>query len=317
MAKGKTKVNRVADDKRKGAEGAYRDKVLESIKANEHLYAAYEWIKDWREQESSRDLRSRYKLGEFCQQIIQDEQENNGSLYGLNAFGRLSEAFSEDKSFLQAAVRFANAFTHEQLDYLCSARREDDEPISWSHVRWLLSITQPTVREDMLARLLHECWTSDQFGKECGKVMNGADAKPRPGGRKVAAPKNLKGLLNQVGAYTEKINKRAVNWTDAESSPAAMILDMPPAQIDDNLVKDLISKRNSCEESIQRLSQTKRELDKAIARAQRAMEKNMELGKAKVTGAIPDGVEDEDDEEDDGEDDVSNGTPRSLVRAGA
>jgi hypothetical protein len=313
MAKAKTKVSKAAEDKRKRADVGDRDKILESIKANKCLYAAYEWIKDWKAEESSRDLRSRYRLGEFCQQIIQDEQENNGSLYGLNAFGRLSSVFDEDKSFLQAAVRFANSFTPEQLDYLCNARRADGTPISWSHVRWLLTITQPTVREDMLARLLVECWTSDQFGKECGKVVNGADAKPRPGGRKVSAPKNLKGLLNQVGAYTEKINKRAINWTDAESSPAAMVLDMPPAQIDDNLVRDLISKRNACEESIQHLSQTKRELDKAIARAQRTLAKNQELGAARATGAIPDGVEDDDDDEDDGSDDVSNGTSRALV----
>jgi hypothetical protein len=286
-------ASKAADDMR---EHDRRAKIVESLKSNNRLYAAYQWILKWKEDESSHDLRSRYELGAFCRQIIQDEEENNGSLYGLNAFGRLSEVFSQDKSVLQAAVRFANAYTPDQLETLCSLRRQDDEPISWSHVRWLLTIPQPAVREDMLMRLLKECWPSDVFGKECAKVLKGPEAERRPGGRKIAAPKNIKGLLDQVGTFTDKINKRAAIWTDPESSPAAMVLDMPPAQVDDSLVKDLISKRNACEESIQNLSMTKRELDKAIARAQRALEKKMDQGKAKAMKRL----QDFDTEEDDG-----------------
>lgn len=300
-------MNKVASD----SELDRRQQILESIKANERLYAAYEWIRDWKEKESSHDLRARYDLGIYCRQIIKDEQEENGTLYGLNAFGKLSEVFSQDKTMLQAAVRFANAYTSEQLDFLCAVRRKDDEPVSWSHVRWLLTIQQPTVREDMLMQLLKECWTSEQFGKECSKVTKGPDAERRPGGRKVSAPKNIKGLLDQVGTFTDKINKRAPIWTDPASSPAAMILEMPPAQVDDSLVRDLISKRNACDESIQALTRTKRELDKAIARAQRALEKSQEIVRA-AKKALPDGVEDDEDEE--GESEVSR-TADELVGA--
>jgi hypothetical protein len=279
-------------------------KVVERIKENPKLHEALQWIREWQRRETNHDLRSRYELGVYCRSIKEDEEENDGAVFGKNAVGWLSEALGgEDRSLILACIRFANAFTEEQLDNLCSIVRKDGHLVSWSHVRLLAGEMPPTVREALLMQCVDECWTSTQLAHKIRETLT-PNQPVGKGGRKVMAPKNLKGLLEQVGTFTEKINKRAENWNGGQSSPAAMVLRMDATEVSEKLIQELMDKRNSTEEAIQKLILTKRELDKAIARAQRAYERALEDGKARAAGEDPaeegrgPGCQEENEEED-------------------
>jgi hypothetical protein len=258
-------------------------KVEARIKENPKLFEALEWIRAWQQRETNHDLRSRYELGVYCRAIKEDEEENDGAVFGKNAVGWLSEALGgEDRSLVLACIRFANAFTEEQLENLCSIVRQDGHLVSWSHIRLLAGEMPPTIREALLMQCVDECLTSTQLAHRIRETLTPGQPVGK-GGRKVSAPKNLKGLLEQVGTFTEKINKRAENWTGPQSSPANMILRMDASEVSEGLINDLIEKRDSTEEAIQKLTQTKRELDKAIARAKRAHQKTLEDGVTEAT----------------------------------
>jgi len=262
------------------------------------LQESYLWVSQWYKNEANRGLKSRWELGNYCNKIYEDEQENEGRRYGLRSIARLAAAVREDKSSLLLAIRFARCYTKEQRDTLCNVRRSDGTPITWSHVRVLLQVDEAEGREELLARCVSESWTVEVLQREVQAITN--RGKTTKAGAPVSRPKSIDGLLSQVGAFTEKIIKRGPIWTEGTTAASVMVTDLVPEKITDKLLDDLKAKRESCVKAINELNNTKRDLELAITRATNV------LNRIKVN-AVDEANEEDEDVEDEYEDGAHEG----------
>ena len=189
---------------------------------NPELRKVYEDLREWDEKELRRTILSRYELG---QQLIPVE-EDDGFRYGQEAMKKLSIALGWTDSLLYDALRFCRSYTREQAESLCEMRTSSGRPLTWTHIRALISLTA-VERQEMLLRTLAEDWTTDNLAEQI------AQAHPKKSGAqspRLHVPRDLDAVIREQDGLAEKFLERAdAVWRD-ESSLTQRFLELSPEE---------------------------------------------------------------------------------------
>ncbi len=122
------------------------------------------------------------------------------------------------------ARKFAQAFTAEQFDELCSLRLPDGKPLSPSHVRLLLSVNDKRRRKGLLSRVIKEGWSTSRLYDSIRQIQ----AASSPAGPPFREPESVDAAVVQIANLTgrwlrwlkvleigkEEESKGEITWDD-------------------------------------------------------------------------------------------------------
>src|SRR4051812_31018170 len=107
---------------------------------------------------------------------------------------------------MQRARQFARTYSEKDLEDLCRLRTPGGMPLSWGHVRRLVSIPNKAKRAALQKRSAREGWTAAQLSEVIQREVVGR--KRRYGGRPFTAPRTLEEGLRQVVLRSEEWLRR-------------------------------------------------------------------------------------------------------------
>src|SRR4051812_671161 len=90
---------------------------------------------------------------------------------------------------MQRARQFARSYSEKDLEELCRLRTPGGMPLSWGHVRRLVSVPSKAKRSALQKRSAREGWTAAQLSEVIQREVVGR--KRRYGGRPFTAPRTL------------------------------------------------------------------------------------------------------------------------------
>jgi hypothetical protein len=92
-------------------------------------------------------------------------------------------------------MKFAKAFTKEQIDELCATPMSNGKIISYTVLRVLATVESKKKRDKLLKNAIEQCWTSS----EASNAVRGARAntEKETRGRPLMIPKDLNALVRQ------------------------------------------------------------------------------------------------------------------------
>jgi hypothetical protein len=209
-------------------DAAERRKILQAMTAACRKKLKY--FETWLRKEVSHTLRSRYELGLQVQELYEDERRNGGRLYGRNAIGRICKILRWDDGVIRLALRFVQTFTPEDLERLCAQVLPTGEPLTWSHVRALLTVDDASRRQELLDRTVAEGWNCMELAHE---IKSGADGSGGDGrGRPPRVPRDFDGAVAQQQQSAEEWDRLHTRvWGKQDRSLVTQAAKLPPEQV--------------------------------------------------------------------------------------
>jgi hypothetical protein len=206
-------------------EAAAREKILQAM--TPACRKKLKYFETWLRKEVSHTLRSRYELGLQVQELYEDERKNGGKLYGRNAIGRICKLLRWDDGVIRMALRFVRTFTPEDLERLCALVLPGGEPLTWSHVRVLLTVDDATRQQELLERTAAEGWTCTELARE---IKNLEDRPAGDGrGRPPRVPKDFDGAVAQQQQSAEEWDRLHTRvWGKQDRSLLTQAAKLPP-----------------------------------------------------------------------------------------
>lgn len=98
------------------------------------------------------------------------------------------------------ARKFAETYTEEQLEELCSKRRPDGKPLGPTHVRLLLLVNDKRRRKGLQSRALRGGWSTSRLHQEIRQVQ----ASSSPAGAPFKRPESADDALAQIANMTSR-----------------------------------------------------------------------------------------------------------------
>ncbi len=217
-------------------EHAKRKKILASM--TPALRDKLAFFESWLFREVGHVLRNRYELGQQVLELYNDEKQNGAKLYGKNAIGRICKILRWDDGTIRMALRFAQTFTQQDVDRICSLVLPGGAPVTWSHIRTLLAVSNRESRIELLDKTVANGWTSMELAEEI--VRN----RPRAGnderGRPPKHPNDFDSSLAQIQLFTKKWDRQYSRvWSNKEHSLSTNAADMPADKVDVNQIHEL------------------------------------------------------------------------------
>jgi hypothetical protein len=181
------------------------------------LREKYEWIREWLDTEIKTTLQSRYELGEQVLEIYMDETKNGAKVYGRGAINKICKLLDWDDGVIRACLKLVQTYTREDIVRICALKLPRDEPVTWSHVRTLLEVDDPTQRDELLEKTVAEGLTCTELGLEVKQLVEKAPDDGR--GRPVKVPSSFSGLVQQQLQVADTWEKRyAKVWSNSPQS---------------------------------------------------------------------------------------------------
>jgi hypothetical protein len=209
-------------------EAAERQAVLQSM--TPACQEKLRYFDTWLRNEVSHTLRSRYELGLQVRELYDDEWQNGGRLYGRNAIGRICKLLRWDDGVIRLALRFAQAFTPEDLERLCALALPRGETLTWSHVRALLAVDDPAQRLGLLERTAAEGWTCTELAQEVKGLVERPAQDRR--GRPPRAPKDFDGAVAQQQQSAEQWDRHFTRvWGKQDRSLVTQAARLPAEHV--------------------------------------------------------------------------------------
>lgn len=205
--------------------------------ANQALKGKLDWIIDWTRKESARGLISRYELGTVVKEIYDDEKAD-GSVYGKNSFQKIALFTGEDPGLIRMAMRLVNCFTLEQVEQLAATIMADGiTPLSYSHVRQLLTIDNSSARETALQKTVNNTWTSGQLGEYIHNLSHHGNGLTDDFSSR--SPKTINGLLLQQQKFADDWETKCEHFLDPSQSLSAKAKGLSNDEITEELAKKI------------------------------------------------------------------------------
>jgi hypothetical protein len=240
-------------------EAAVREKVVRRMTpaCREKL----KYFETWLREEVDHTLRSRYELGLQVQELYEDERTDGGKLYGKNAIGRICKLLRWDDGVIRSALRFVQTFTPDDLERLCALVLPKGEPLTWSHVRALLTMNDATQRQQLLERTAAEGWTCTELAHE---IRSLADGRGRDGrGRPPRVPKDFDGALAQQRQSAEGWDRLFTRvWVKTDHSLVTQAAKLAQEEVTEERLR----------QARELAAQLRRVADQALAQAEKAEE---------------------------------------------
>ncbi len=182
------------------------------------------------------NLRYYHRIGKICEMIRQDPGAYVGK-DGTPGMKLIERALSTQARTLRKAAMFANMYDDAQLTHLISLTNPTNKfQLHWGHVSFLLTVTTPEKREryaqEAVEKLLDPGALHDLIKKR----------SQRSGGhgRKHVMPKTIAAQIRQVLSVCKQwVGKNSNVWNGEEESVFGNLLNMPPADMEPDMVAQL------------------------------------------------------------------------------
>ena len=189
-------------------------------------------------------IRKYYAVGTQVLQGLDDGQRYDGKTVAEAAARLGTEGDSVRK-----AREFARAYTPAQLEELCGLRTPDGEPLTWSHVRWLIQVKDPVDRSELQAGAAREGWSSRQLGAEVRRRRGG---KTAPGGRTFDVPSDPEAVRRKLVELTRQWLRLYEAFGDTEGAVLRVFLG---GSLKGHKTADLAGRLGGAVEALRRLVQ--------------------------------------------------------------
>lgn len=209
-------------------------------KANKALKDKVGWVVDWYKEDARHSLQSRWDLGAQVAEIINDEDKENCKRYGKKAFATLAAFSGEAEGSLRLCARLATIFSANRIRELSEMVMADGiTPLSFSHIRCVLSLDTEEARQTAINLALERCWTCDELSRyvlSLDKKKKGNNTQGRP----VAKPKDLSGIIRQQMSFAEDFEKRNLQvWKTPDSSLSGHLAKVDEKEYTEELAEQL------------------------------------------------------------------------------
>lgn len=268
-----------------------RQEILESM--NKPLRVKADWIIAWCKEDARSSLVSRWELGGQINELLDDEK-TGGKVYGANSVTKLSKLIGDDPSVLRQAANLQKAYSKREIEDVADMTLLDGiTPVSYSHVRQLITIEDKKERQTTLNLVIENCWTSEDLGtyivSKYGKRSNNMHGR-------MGKPKGVDAVIKQQLSFVDDFDNRNANvWADDETSITAQIDNLEPTQY----TEDLVDKLYTLAKRMRKLAvEADKRADEAEAKYQEVKDA-LESRLKKVGKVEPDDLDDDDDEDED------------------
>lgn len=176
-----------------------RRKVLEE--ANEEFKGLYGQVRSLLTSEGIGIIKSRYDIG-----VLLEEGCNEENKYGSKFIQRMETILGYEKDVIYQALRFRKRYNEDDVDTLLGSRNKTGDPLLWTHIVHLCTVSDSEEREKLQQLTLDNSWSPTQLltyiqKKQGGKRNSGA-------GRPMARPKSLRGFVDQQTAVLDQLLSR-------------------------------------------------------------------------------------------------------------
>jgi hypothetical protein len=205
-----------------------REKIIDNM--TPQFREKLEYFKNWYRNEASHSLRCRYELGLQVMELYDDEKNNNGNTYGRNAIGHVCKLLRWEDDLIRMALRFAKIYSKEELEQLCTKTLPSGEPLSWSHVRTLIPVTDAKQRQELLDKAVKEGLTCMELAQEVKNLMDRPSVDGR--GRPPRQPKDFDTAVAQQKKHCGDWDRRYFKvWAPEDKSLVAHAAKLAPNEI--------------------------------------------------------------------------------------
>src|SRR5262249_32511365 len=224
----------------------------------------------WLRREANHTLRSRYELGLQVLELYQDAKQNAGKLYGKNAIGRICKLLCWDDGVIRSALRFVQTFTSQDLDRLCALVLPKGEPLTWTHVRALLTVEDATRRQALLEKTAAEGWTCTELARQILHLGTRPTGDGR--GRPPCVPRGFDDAVAQQQQSAEQWDRLYTRvWARRDRSLLAQAAKLPEDEVTEErvlqareLAAQLRRVANQARELAERAEQVVRDLERVL-----------------------------------------------------
>lgn len=249
---------------------AERSKIL--AEANEDFIEMYNKIRDKFIAEELTIFESRYEIGRMI-----DEMKKNEIDYGSKCVERMQTLIGFDRSIIYMSWLFYEKYSENEMKELVSLRNKNGEPLTWTHITYLIRVQDKDVREQLQQTCLDNNWSPADLTSYI--QMRKGGAKQSNGGKPMARPKSINGFIEQQQTALDQLLRRKDKvWAGAEKPGDQSFFDtlrtVPLEKIDADLVTDLSILQSKYEEASLELANMATDIKKARIRLEQAKQRN-------------------------------------------
>lgn len=247
--------------------------------ANQALLSKVDWVVNWYRRDTRHSLVSRWQLGEQIAEVMDDQSNNGCRLYGAKAFQTIAAFSGEAEGSLRMCARLAEAYTLRDIERIADMTMADGvTPLSFSHVRVVLSIEDRKERDKALARACENCWTSDDLARHVrgqSDERKASDGRGRP----IAVPKTVGAVIAQQLSFAEDFEKRNVRvWRDRAHSVTGQLANLPEDMYTEELANNLARLAHSMRQVVKEAEERAEEAEANFAKVRRILENKISAG---------------------------------------
>lgn len=128
---------------------------------------------------------------------------------------------------VRKAVQFSSMYSEDEVKQLMKRRSNRDPKfrLQWSHIIYLITVSDNKQREEYQRKIFDECLTADDLHKMIVKKLG----KRRSGGRILGIPSTVPRQLEQVVDMTSSwLRRHNTVWNGTSHSVYANVLNTPP-----------------------------------------------------------------------------------------
>jgi hypothetical protein len=181
------------------------------------------------------------------------------------------------KECVYRAVAFARSFSDVELEVLCALQTPAGNPLTFSHVRAVISVEDPKKRAVLLKRAASEGWTHDVLARATVEVTG---SRKHHGGKPPSRPRTPDAALMQIAKYTEEWLSRYEKAWDDSKSPLGTADNMRPKEV--RALKDPLAQARK---AVKQLGEAARSLDTKLEKMAAKIEKLETEGAASQSGS--------------------------------
>lgn len=191
------------------------------------------------------NLRYYHSIGQTCEAIRQKPEAYVGK-DGTPGLKLIEQALSTQSRTLRKAAMFAREYTEEQLEQLIGLVNTNTKfQLNWGHVSFLLTLPTPEKRD----RFAQEAVEKMLDPPALHELIKKRTQRSKGHGRTHAMPKGVAAQLRQIISVSKQWSAKNTDvWNGTEESVFGNVLNMPPDDMEPDMVEQLVEIENLMQE---------------------------------------------------------------------
>ena len=239
----------------------------------DHEHKVFEDLQKYIKAHNRETLEWYWQLGQRLT-LIRVEAKKDKEHYGSKLLERIGVALGyKSANPLYQAISVVEAFgTKKALSEYTKLAGEAGNVLTWGHIVMLSGISDVSVRLDLAATALEQCWSVETLGNQVRSMVDRKSRGVRTGKKKVKIPTSVKKCLHDVTAKADQFREWVESsWTGDAFDIKAQIEDTPASNLNDKLLEDFIAAQKQLADMIESAETMADELSGAEAAIRRKM----------------------------------------------